>query len=429
MKYLNTILVCFCALLFSCSVSKDVVATIDGKNIYLSEIVQNINETTFNELNPEKKRAFVRKYAIHKILKKKPTRELEERGLFIVDEENRFKNNLIVQKVENYISDQFVFTDSILEYVSEAIKLDAYVKGITVSHAFSFGKANERTKEEAYQRAETIYNRIISGELSYEAALSIYSESSISKIKGNEMGQLYYGLMTKNFNDVVWSSPESKLHKPLETPIGFHVVIVENIIPKAVNNNKEIDWNKLKRELQKGKYGFIEENFSKFIDGLYQKYDVAIEEVELYNLWYVVQEIEGVKSMSGVPVSSLKSNNYNSVLGKIGETKLTMDWFLDKSDEFSFYSNVAINNGFSFKKLISDVMARYLMVLWYEDNKKLFPGLEITMKENNVNKIYSLFLDKMLEQNPELTQDIILNQFMVNEEIIINNALFVEDSP
>lgn len=429
MKYYKIILIGFCALLFSCSVSKDVVATIQGENIYFSEIYQNIDENIFNALTPAKKRVFVRKYAVLKILRTKPKTELEESGLFIEEEENRLKNDLIVQKVKKYIMDQCAFSDSMLEYVNQAINTDIYVKTITVSHAFSFGKANERTREEAKKRAKTIYNRLSSGELSYEEALSIYGESPVSKIKGNEMGQIYYGLMPKNFNDVVWSSRMGQLHEPLETTYGFHVVFVDYQIPKAGKNKIKFDPIKLKKELIKGKYGFQEENYSKFIETLYQKYNVSLEHVELYNIWNIVRKIEGVNSMSGIPISMLKNVNSNSVMGRIGAEEITLDWFINKSNDFSFYTNVAIKHGFSFNKIISDVMARYLMVHWYNDNKKLFPGLEKSIKQKYVNKIYSLFLNKMLEHNPDLTKEIILNQFMVNEGIIINNELFTEDSP
>ncbi len=415
-------------MLLSCSGFKDVAATIQGENIYLSNIYKTIDEEAFNNLNPTQKRNFVRKYAVHKILSNKPINELDEIGLNIEDEEYRLNNGLIVQEVEKYISNQFTVTDSILEFVELALNTDIVVKTITVSHKFSFGKASDRSKMQAFKRAKIIFNRLSKGDISYREALSIYSESPPSKIKGNEMGLLNFSLMPKNFNDIVWSSPEGKLYGPVETPMGFHVIIVDLIKPKTGKNKIIIDREKLKKDLIKGKYGYQEEHFSNFIEGLHQKYDASLDYNELYDLWDAAQSIEGIKSMSGISISALNGLDTNSILGKIGEGKLTLDWFIKTSNSFSFYSTVTINNGFSFNKVFSDVLARHLMVRWFDDNRNLFPKFDLKLKRKVIENIYSLFLTKTLENNPELNKDIILNQFMHDEGIVIHNELFAEDS-
>lgn len=415
-------------MLLSCSGFKDVAATIQGENIYLSNIYKTIDEEAFNNLNPTQKRNFVRKYAVHKILSNKPINELDEIGLNIEDEEYRLNNGLIVQEVEKYISNQFTVTDSILEFVELALNTDIVVKTITVSHKFSFGKASDRSKMQAFKRAKIIFNRLSKGDISYREALSIYSESPPSKIKGNEMGLLNFSLMPKNFNDIVWSSPEGKLYGPVETPMGFHVIIVDLIKPKTGKNKIIIDREKLKKDLIKGKYGYQEEHFSNFIEGLHQKYDASLDYNELYDLWDSAQSIEGIKSMSGISISALNGLDTNSILGKIGEGKLTLDWFIKTSNSFSFYSTVTINNGFSFNKIFSDVLARHLMVRWFDDNRNLFPKFDLKLKRKVIENIYSLFLTKTLENNPELNKDIILNQFMHDEGIVIHNELFAEDS-
>jgi len=234
--------------------------------------------------------------------------------------------------------------------------------------------------------------------------------------------------MPKNFNDIVWSSPEGKLYGPVETPMGFHVIIVDLIKPKTGKNKIIIDREKLKKDLIKGKYGYQEEHFSNFIEGLHQKYDASLDYNELYDLWDSAQSIEGIKSMSGISISALNGLDTNSILGKIGEGKLTLDWFIKTSNSFSFYSTVTINNGFSFNKIFSDVLARHLMVRWFDDNRNLFPKFDLKLKRKVIENIYSLFLTKTLENNPELNKDIILNQFMHDEGIVIHNELFAEDS-
>ena len=427
MKYFQLILIIIFSLFAACTGSDVIVATIQSEKIHLSEIYQSIDETAFRALTPSQKTAFVRKYAIQKHLSANPQNELAKIGFFVKEEKNRLRHDLIVEKVEKYLANKLDISDSTLEFISNALNTDIYVKGLTVTHRFSFGKAQDRTKTAALKKAEKIYMRLQSGELTFEEAMSIYGESQVSKIKGNEMGQIYFGLMSKNFNDVVWTAHQGKLLEPLESPMGYHIVIVDHKIPKMKEKRIEIDRNKLKEEVQKGKYGYREENFTKFLDTLYLKYDASLNQAELYNVWDSIQKMDGVNSMSGIPVSMLTEVD-NKVIGKIGGKEITLDWLVNETNNYSFYANVSINNGFSFNKLINDIFARHLLVQWYADNKDHFPEFDITIKNKTVNKIYRSFLEKMEELQPDISRDVILNRFMLKHGIVVNSALFAEDA-
>ncbi len=427
MKYFQLISIVIFSLFVACTSSDVIVATIQSEKIHLSEIYQSIDETAFRALTPSQKTAFVRKYAIQKHLSANPQNELAKIGFFVKEEKNRLRHDLIVEKVEKYLANKLDISDSTLEFISNALNTDIYVKGLTVTHRFSFGKAQDRTKTAALKKAEKIYMRLQSGELTFEEAMSIYGESQVSKIKGNEMGQIYFGLMSKNFNDVVWTAHQGKLLEPLESPMGYHIVIVDHKIPKMKEKRIEIDQNKLKEEVQKGKYGYREENFTKFLDTLYLKYDASLNQAELYNVWDSIQKIDGVNSMSGIPVSMLTEVD-NKVIGKIGGKEITLDWLVNETNNYSFYANVSINNGFSFNKLINDIFARHLLVQWYADNKNNFPEFDVTIKRKTVNKIYRSFLEKMEELQPDISRDVILNRFMLKHGIVVNSALFAENA-
>ena len=427
MKYFQLISIVIFSLFVACTSSDVIVATIQSEKIHLSEIYQSIDETAFRALTPSQKTAFVRKYAIQKHLSANPQNELAKTGFFVKEEKNRLRHDLIVEKVEKYLANKLDISDSTLEFISNALNTDIYVKGLTVTHRFSFGKAQDRTKTAALKKAEKIYMRMQSGELTFEEAMSIYGESQVSKIKGNEMGQIYFGYMSKNFNDVVWSAPQEKLLEPLESPMGYHIIIVDHKIPKMKEKRIEIDQNKLKEEVQKGKYGYREENFTKFLDTIYLKYDASLNQAELYNVWDSIQKMDGVNSMSGIPVSMLTEVD-NKVIGKIGGKEITLDWLVNETNNYSFYANVSINNGFSFNKLINDIFARHLLVQWYADNKNNFPEFDITIKNKTVNKIYRSFLEKMEELQPDIPRDVILNRFMLKHGIVVNSALFAENA-
>jgi hypothetical protein len=145
-------------------------------------------------------------------------------------------------------------------------------------------------------------------------------------------------------------------------------------------------------------------------------------------VWASIQKIEGVNSMSGIPVSILTEVDNNKVIGRIGGKEITLDWLVNETNNYSFYANVSINNGFSFNKLINDIFARHLLVQWYEDNKDHFPEFDITIKNKTVNKIYRSFLEKMEELQPDIPRDVILNRFMLKHGIVVNSALFAENA-
>jgi hypothetical protein len=427
MKKIHLLTISLFCLLISCSRSDKIVASIDGEPIYFKDIFSVIDESDFNKRSNDEKKSFIRSYAANKILLSTPQQELDKFGFSFKASSNRLKNKLIIKNIEKYIFKQLVISDSILDFIINAVNMDIYVKAVTVNHRFSFGKTNPRTKKEALNRAEVIYNRLLSNELTYEEALSIYSESTVSKIKGNEMGQLYYGLMPKKFNDAIWTSTMGYLHKPLETPIGFHVVIVDHRLPKLGSNKRDVDREKMVKDLKKGKYGFQEENFIQFVEELYEKYDVSLNQDELYNAWDSLKTIDGVNTMSGVSIDRLAEVETSNILAKINGSDITLGWIINETENYSFYKNISVNNGFSFYKLISDVVARHLMLKWYKDNKENFPDLDKTIKYKSIQKINTLYFDKMEKLNPDLTKEIIMNRFMLEKGVVINSELFAED--
>jgi hypothetical protein len=67
------------------------------------------------------------------------------------------------------------------------------------------------------------------------------------------------------------------------------------------------------------------------------------------------------------------------------------------------------------------------MLQWYKDNREIFPDLEKTIKYKSIQKINTLYFDKMQKLNPDLTKEIIMNRFMLEKGVVINSELFAED--
>lgn len=414
-------------LFISCADPDKEVASVDGNPVYMSNIHQAIDPAAFSGLSPEKQLRFVRKYAVVEHLKQAKNFVLEKQGFDVTKEMNRISHDLTVQRMEQYVIDNFTIHDSTLEFIADAVNKDVHVKTLTVTHQFSFGKADKRTKEEAYDRAELIIRRIRSGDLNFAEAMSIYGELDVTKLDGNDMGQIYFGFMPKSFNDIIWKSPMGKIHGPLESPMGYHVVIVDHFLQKMGKEQKKPSKEAILKDLKRGRYGYQAENFQDFIDELYDIYEVTLDVERVYAAWSIVQKMEGINTTMGIKTNALHKAGFSSAIGKIGSKNITLDWIVNESEKYSFYNTATINNGYSFDKSLKDVIARHLLVKWYADNKKTFPDYDRTIQRKLVNKVFGLYKDMLEELNPDLTWEIIVNRLLMENKIVLNRELFVKE--
>jgi len=71
--------------------------------------------------------------------------------------------------------------------------------------------------------AKKIQKEIINKEISFEKAAKKFSKCPSSK-KGGELGMFKKGDMVKEFDDVVFSKDLNKIHGPVKTQFGFHLI-------------------------------------------------------------------------------------------------------------------------------------------------------------------------------------------------------------
>lgn len=394
-----------------------------GSNkIKMSDLYTSIDQTVFENYDQAKKLQFVKKYSIIRYLQMHPA-TIEDFNF--TTEHEKIKNDLIISEVEKDVFNELQVSDSITAFVAEALNVDKYVKGLTVSHMFSFGLSSERTEEEALVRANKIYNRLLLGDITFEEAMSIYGELDVSKIKGNDFGRMHFGYMPKSFNDIVWTSQMGQLYEPIETPFGYHVVIVDHSITKYADENKKTPLETIESDLKKGRYGYMEEHFMNFMDELHSRYNMTIDQKALYEIWDSAINIEGVKTMSGIKIEAITRIAPELVIGQIGNNPITLTWINDTASKFNYYNEISINSGYTFEKTVKDVINRYLLLFWFKDNEP--SGANVQIRYKTTNQMFRKFLDYMTNKNPDLTKEIIINRFLMNNEISINHALFAED--
>lgn len=85
--------------------------------------------------------------------------------------------------------------------------------------------AGEEAKEEARARAEEIAGRARAGE-DFAALAEEESEDASTRERGGDMGPFYAGTYDPAFDEAVFAADEGEVVGPIETPQGFHVVLV-----------------------------------------------------------------------------------------------------------------------------------------------------------------------------------------------------------
>ena len=110
-------------------------------------------------------------------------------------------------------------------------------ENVKLSHIFfAFGD----DKDAAYKKATDVYNKIVSGELTFEKAITQYSEDADSKDKAGDIGWLQINdettmaYMGENFFDEVFKLDAGEMSGVIESLAGYHIVKV------SVHNDTKI---------------------------------------------------------------------------------------------------------------------------------------------------------------------------------------------
>lgn len=120
---------------------------------------------------------------------------------------------------------------------------------------------------ETEEEANTIYEKIESGKISFEDAAKKYSKCPSSEKEGN-LGYFKRGMMVKEFEDVAFSIPLSVCSKPVKTQFGYHLIkVLDQTEPGQIPFDEVKE--KLMEELKAVKQQKIYENKLEELKGVY----------------------------------------------------------------------------------------------------------------------------------------------------------------
>lgn len=91
-------------------------------------------------------------------------------------------------------------------------------------------KASDELTQEAKQKIDAIYKRLVDGE-SFEDLATKFSEDKSSAKQGGNLGEFGTGKMVETFENQVFSLDSGEYSQPFLTPYGYHIVKVNKRIP------------------------------------------------------------------------------------------------------------------------------------------------------------------------------------------------------
>jgi len=136
-------------------------------------------------------------------------------------------------------------------------------------------KADSEAKPEevaaAQAKAENILKEVAAGE-DFTKLVEKYSEDQGSKARGGDLGQFSKDQMVPEFSDVVFNMKKGEVSKVVKTPLGFHIIKVNETTPARVLELAEAS-DTIGAKLYKEKQ---EKLVMKELDRIKKKYKVKI---------------------------------------------------------------------------------------------------------------------------------------------------------
>jgi peptidyl-prolyl cis-trans isomerase C len=93
--------------------------------------------------------------------------------------------------------------------------------------------ASEEEKQKIFKKAEEILDKIKSGE-DFAQLASEFSDDTVTKTNGGDLGVFARGRMVKSFEDAAFALKPGEVSGIVETPFGYHIIKVEEKIDASV---------------------------------------------------------------------------------------------------------------------------------------------------------------------------------------------------
>ncbi len=201
-----------------------ILATYKDRSITTTEFFDEINQPAFLRLDYADQIEKIQIWTVKTILFKQAIDHLIYKDSNLRYELEKIRNDEKLLSVFNFLSDDFSISDSLLNYTIEAVKKQYTIQDIVVTHNLSYGQNQDRTKSDAEIRAKEILSRLNSNEITFDEAVSIYTEEPSMKIRNGEIGPISFGTLPLSLDSVIWNSKPGNIMGPVDSKFGFHII-------------------------------------------------------------------------------------------------------------------------------------------------------------------------------------------------------------
>lgn len=405
-----------------CYYSEDeVIATFSNGVIYKKHFFDEINHDEFDNLNRNIQHDYIREFVVKEILFTQIIRKEKESDLAILDNLTRINNNKLMKTLFDHLDSQFEISDSLVNSVYKAMQQEYTFQDITITHNLSYTPINGRLKSKAKQISDTIYKRIINKEITFDEAVSIYVEVPSIKINNGILGPMQYGKLPYKLNNAIWSSRTNDIIGPIESKFGFHIFKIIKHSPVDTVNKPHFSKRNIQMAIKQGKYGIREAHANKFAREIFKEFNITIHYDEIGNLYDLIDNANLFEIPNGIPIQQIKDLNFSHTLVSINKKHLNFEWIFNEASRHGNFKETKIVGGYFLKKFIYDLVMRHVGVKWVEQSE-LFNHELFQSKIVNKQKLflYKSMIDNELEINPTLTKDVIVNRFLIKNNVQIN---------
>ena len=107
---------------------------------------------------------------------------------------------------------------------------ERHLRQILIRSTSSKPVAGKLTPEQALRKLEEIRAKIVAG-AKFDEMARMYSDDSRTKENGGDMALVRKPVLAQEFGDVAFQMKAGEVSKPVQTTYGYHLILVEKIVP------------------------------------------------------------------------------------------------------------------------------------------------------------------------------------------------------
>ncbi|MDA1353383.1 MAG: peptidylprolyl isomerase [bacterium] len=155
---------------------------------------------------------------------------LAERGIVYKQFESNLMGEILVQKMKDTVRASISVSDQDVERFYTHLDLSHILIRPRMS-AEAQGEDREIAIQAAYQKAEEISAEFRKGQ-SFRSLATQYSEDEGSSKDGGALGVVHFGQLVSSVEDAAYSLSPGELSRPVESPFGVHLLMVNKRLPQ-----------------------------------------------------------------------------------------------------------------------------------------------------------------------------------------------------